>query len=210
MQSTEDHFNELAMSWDDDPSRKERAEVIARMMKTKIRSREGGITALEYGSGTGLLGFATLDHLNALTLMDFSEEMTKVADVKISNAGLKNVDTVWGDLFEKTLDRKYDLIFTMLTMHHIVDVKTMLNRFKEHLSANGQLVIIDLEKEDGTFHDGPFEGHLGFERSELETWLVNAGFAILDYDICYTITKMSQEQEERSYPLFMLTSDVVG
>lgn len=209
MTSTEEHFNELAMSWDDDPSRKERAEVIGSMLKTKI-NQTGSLKGLEYGSGTGLLGFAVIDSLSELTLMDFSEEMIKVAEVKIARANKSNVNAVCGDLLRKGLDQKYDLIFTMLTLHHIVDVKAILKQFRNHLNPNGQLVIIDLEQEDGSFHDGPFEGHLGFDRQELESWLVETGFQVTDYDICYTITKMSQEQEEKSYPLFMLTSNISG
>ena len=122
--------------------------------------------------------------------MDESEEMTKVAIKKCKEQGVENLFPVKGDLITGSApETKFDLIFILLTLHHIEDVELLLRKFNASLMASGKLVIIDLEKEDGSFHDGPFHGHLGFGRTDLENMLSSAGFAPDHYEVCYNIEK---------------------
>ena len=60
-----------------------------------------------------------------------------------------------------------------------------------------------VEKEDGSFHEGEFHGHHGFERSSLEAKLISTGFKIMSYEVCYTLTRETEEGT-REYPLFLL------
>ena len=197
-------FDEMAMSWDDDPSRKERAQIIANFLRSKL-DLSNLQSAFEYGSGTGLLSFALQDEFESIDLMDASEEMTKVAELKINKAQSNNMRAHWGDLLSDTaLASTVDIIYTMLTLHHVKDTVSLLRRFRDSLNPNGKLVIIDLEQEDGSFHDHrPFDGHNGFSKGGLKSMLQTSGFELEDYDICYTISKMSIDQEEKHYPVFM-------
>ena len=163
---------------------------------------------LEYGSGTGLLSFCLKDKIREITLMDESEEMTKVAIKKCKEQGVENLFPVKGDLVTgPATETKFDLIIILLTLHHIDDVKLLLRKFNASLMASGKLVIIDLEKEDGSFHDGPFHGHKGFGRTDLENMLRSAGFAPDHYEVCYNIEKETEE-ETKYFPVFLMVAEL--
>lgn len=197
-------FDELAASWDDKPSRVERAASIAQRMRD-VLDLSTYQNALEYGSGTGLLSFALKDDLKKITLMDESIEMTKVAREKCKLSQVDHLHPIKMDLLTGEYQPRstFDLIFSLLTFHHIHDTDEILSRFKDLLSPNGILAIIDLETEDGSFHDGEFNGHLGFDRNELEEKLQAAGFQPSYYDVIYEIEK-EVEGDQRSYPLFLM------
>lgn len=77
-------FDEKAATWDDDPSRVKRVEFIASRLASALDLARIK-TALEYGSGTGLMSFALKDDIREITLMDDSAKMTKVARQKITD-----------------------------------------------------------------------------------------------------------------------------
>jgi ubiquinone/menaquinone biosynthesis C-methylase UbiE len=198
-------FDEVAATWDDNPSRVERAASIAQSIR-EVLDLSTYQNALEYGSGTGLLSFALKDDLKKITLMDESIEMTKVARAKCKQSQVKHLHPIQMDLMtgEYQPESKFDLIFILLTLHHIDDTDGILSRFKQLMAPNGVLAIIDLETEDGSFHDKEFHGHLGFDRDELEEKVEGAGFQPIHYDIIYEIEKGEEEEEKRSYPLFLM------
>lgn len=201
-------FDDKAISWDDDPSRVDRANEIGEFLKTRVDLSKVE-SALEYGSGTGLLSFALKNDISKITLMDASEIMTEVTIGKVKSNNASHLMPVWGDLMSGEFpDLKVDLIFTMLTVHHIDDVDTLMAKFTSHLVTQGILVIIDLEKEDGSFHEGEFNGHKGFSRDQLDLMLTNSGFRLVSYDICYEITKIAEDGIEKSYPIFMLVAKI--
>lgn len=197
-------FDEKAATWDEDPTRLARAASIAQSMREVLDMRDIR-TALEYGSGTGLLSFALKDDLESITLMDDSMEMTKVAREKCARAQVKHLHPMKMDLLSDEYQpaTKFDLAFILLTLHHIQDTDGILARFKNIMTPNGLLAIIDLETEDGSFHDRPFYGHLGFDRKELEQKVKTAGFQPFHYDVIYEIDK-GEGADKKSYPLFLM------
>jgi ubiquinone/menaquinone biosynthesis C-methylase UbiE len=202
-------FDELAAMWDDDPIRVARAASIAQSMRD-VLDMNTFRTALEYGSGTGLLSFALKDDLKKITLMDQSVEMTKVAREKCKTSQLNHLHPIKMDLMvdEYQPSSSFDLIFSLLTLHHIHDTDGILSRFKSLTTPNGFLAIIDLETEDGSFHDREFNGHLGFDRNDLEKKVKKAGFQPFYYDVIYEIEK-GEEGNKRSYPLFLMIAQSV-
>lgn len=200
------HFDNKAATWDDDPGHVERAKIIAKQLKNAI-GKSNIKNALEYGSGTGQLSFELKDEFPEITLMDESFKMTEVALQKCKDLNVTNLHPVQYDLILNPLpDRRYDLIFTLLTLHHIDNIDMILEKFYELLNPGGMLVLIDLEKEDGSFHDYEFQGHLGFERKELEQQLSAAGLKSDHYEVCYTIKKEMDDGELKAYPLFLLAA----
>ena len=196
-------FDDKAATWDENPDRVRRAVEIANYLKEHT-SLIGVKKAMEYGSGTGLLSFALQDTLPDITLMDGSEEMTKVAQQKVNDQDVHNLHPLHYDLMEQPLPKeRYDLIFILQTLHHIDDTTGFIERAYNLLNRGGQLAIIDLEKEDGSFHDGPFHGHKGFVRKELERQLTSTGFSIEHYGVCWEIEK-EIEGHKKVFPLFMM------
>jgi cyclopropane fatty-acyl-phospholipid synthase-like methyltransferase len=51
------NFDERAKDWDSDPLKVERARIVAEYIRSVLPLRPG-MSALEYGCGTGLLSFA--------------------------------------------------------------------------------------------------------------------------------------------------------
>lgn len=105
-------------------------------------------------------------------------------------------------------DERFDLIFIMLTLHHIGDVEELFRKFRRLLTSHGKLAIIDLEKENGSVHDGPFQSHKGFDRADMEGNLRKAGFEPVHYEVCYQIEKKTTN-DVRKYPVFLLVGNIV-
>ncbi len=198
-------FDEKASTWDDDPSRVDRAKEITEFLKTRV-DLLNVVNALEYGSGTGLLSFNLRHEISNITLMDDSIEMTRVAQEKCNRLGVSNLHPTKSNLLEDPLpEDRYDLIYMMLTLHHVEQAGDLLQKFAKLLNKNGTLAIIDLEKEDGSFHDGPFHGHKGFEKNKLENMLHHSGLNPQSFDICYTIKKET-DNGLKEFPVFLSVS----
>ena len=102
-------------------------------------------------------------------------------------------------------NQKFDLIYTMLVLHHVIKVDMVINHLYSMLNHNGYLCIIDLDKEDGTFHDSNFVGHNGFDPTELIKQIEMAGFSNTEYIINHYIDKQMPDGSIKSYPVFMMT-----
>lgn len=198
-------FDELALTWDNDPGKAERAAVFAREINTIINP-DGKLDAIEFGCGTGLLSFSLKDSFRTITLADSSKGMIDVLKAKITNSGITHFRPIQADLFDVQPDIvPADVIYTLLTLHHIHDVDGAFARFNALLKPHGTLCIADLVTEDGSFHgtDSGFDGHQGFSRDALNVVAVSKGFITLHYYECYTIEKKVGDQKKQ-FPLFLM------
>jgi predicted TPR repeat methyltransferase len=198
------NFDKKANDWDNDPVKEERSSAFALEIKKFLADTEVN-DALEYGCGTGLLSFFLKDRFKRITLADSSEGMLMEAQKKIRENNLDHFRTLRIDLEKKELHEKFDVVYTLMTLHHIVDLDFIFHRFSNIIAEGGFLCIGDLEKEDGSFHSNmpEFDGHNGFERDKLERLLTIHGFSVLKFKDFFTIVK-EKENEKRSYPLFLL------
>lgn len=195
-------FDERAATWDI-PERIERAKFVAEGIISNVAPSSVN-KALEYGCGTGLLSFALRNYIGDVTLADVSEGMLKVLSEKISTEGADNFKTLKLDLItDPPPDDKYDLIYTLLTLHHIDDVEKILRRFHEMLNEKGFIAIADLDKEDGTFHGKGFTGHNGFDRNEFKNLIERCGFENVNYQTPYII-KREVNGVIKNFPLFLM------
>jgi ubiquinone/menaquinone biosynthesis C-methylase UbiE len=198
-------FDQKAATWDDDPVRVDRAESIAASLANTIDLSTIKL-AMEYGSGTGLLSFALKDKLAQIVLMDESQSMIDVANEKCVAYDVNHFKPLMYDLLKQpTPEYKFDLIFILLTLHHIKDTDLILKKFQQLLNPNGYLAIIDLEKEDGSFHEHNNHFHNGFERPDLEKHLRHSGLKPIGYEVCYELER-DYDDGKRKYPLFLLVS----
>jgi SAM-dependent methyltransferase len=200
------NFDERAKDWDSDPKKVERARVTADAIRNAI-PLSINMSALEYGCGTGLLSFALQADLDQITLADTSQGMLDVLAEKIATAGVTNMRPVKLDLATDPLPaERFQLTYSLMTLHHIPDAKGILGKFHALLEPGGFLLIADLDKEDGSFHtDGTTDVHLGFECSELQGWVEAAGFDNIRFSTAYIITKKI-EGEEKTFPVFLLSA----
>ena len=200
------NFDERAKDWDSDPKKVERARVVAEAIRAAIPlSKE--MTALEYGCGTGLLSFALQSDVGQITLADTSQGMLDVLSKKIATSDVGNMHPVRLDLATDPLPaERFDLTYSLMTLHHIPDTDDILRKFYELLKPNGHLLVADLDKEDGSFHtDGTTDVHLGFDREELQEKVESAGFVSISYSIAYEIKKKIGNKE-KTFPVFLMTA----
>ena len=200
------NFDERARDWDSDPDKVERARTVAEAIRRAI-PLSNDMKALEYGSGTGLLSVALQSDLGQITLADTSQGMLDVLREKIANAGATNMHPVRLDLASDLLPtEKYNLTYSLMTLHHLQDVKDMLAKFRDLLTPNGYLLVADLDKEDGSFHtDGSTDVHLGFDRNELQQIVEAIGFGNVTFSTAYEIKKKIGS-EEKTFPIFLMTA----
>ena len=130
-------FDARAATWDDDPAKVERAHAIAEAIVREAPLARS-MDALEYGAGTGLVGFMLRPHFADVTLADLSDGMLAVAAKKIAAAGEAHMRAIKLDLLADPLpDRRYDIVFSAMTLHHIPDTRAILRRFREVLREPG-------------------------------------------------------------------------
>lgn len=200
------NFDERAKDWDSDPDKVERARVVAEAIRRAI-PLSNEMKTLEYGCGTGLLSFALQPYLGQITLADTSQGMLDVLSEKITSAGVINMHPVRLDLASDPLPaERYDLTYSLLTLHHIHDVNNILVKFRDLLEPNGYLLIADLDQEDGSFHtDGTTDVHLGFDREKLEKTVKAIGFENIKFLTAYEIKKKIGD-EQKTFPIFLMTA----
>jgi len=201
------NFDKEAQDWDNDPKKIERAIIFAKEINDFIKP-DKTLNALEFGCGTGLLSFQLKDYFKTITLADSSEGMIKVLGEKIVKEGVKNFKPLHIDSLESDLKiNEYDVIYTLMTLHHIPDVNNIVKVLNAVLKGGGYLCIADLVEEDGSFHSDHdnFDGHNGFDRNELSDILLNNGFSIEYYKVCFEIVK-TIDDKDKIYPLFLMIS----
>ena len=203
------NFDERAKDWDSDPKKVERARVVADAIRKSI-PLSNEMNALEYGCGTGLLSFALQSDLGQITLVDTSQGMLDVLKEKIVAAGVTNMHPMRLDLATDPMPaERYHLTYSLMTLHHIPDIKDILNKFHALLELNGYLLVADLDKEDGSFHtDGTTDVHKGFTQDELRKQVESAGFNNVTFSTVYEIKKKIDDKE-KTFPVFLMCAQKI-
>ncbi len=203
------NFDERAKDWDSDPAKVQRAGAVAEAIRKAI-PLSNRMKALEYGCGTGLLSFALQSDLGQITLADTSQGMLDVLVEKIASAGVLNMHPLKLDLASEPVPtERYDLTYSLMTLHHIQDVNDMLVKFRDLLLPNGYLLVADLDKEDGSFHtDGTTDVHLGFDRRELQKKVEDAAFGNVTFSTAHEIKK-NIDNEEKIFPVFLMIAQKI-
>ncbi len=100
------------------------------------------------------------------------------------------------------LDLRFDVVCTLMALHHIADTDGILEAFRRVLPSGGHLFIADLDAEDGSFHGAGFQGHNGFERPELGARLERSGFRDPRFETVFEVKKVTASGP-RTFPVFL-------
>lgn len=199
-----DRFDEVAHTWDEKPDRMVMAEKFAGEI---VRSLHGKVTdsAMEYGCGTGNVSFQLNGQFKHIVLADSSKGMLEVVKEKMKIAGYNHMEPLLLDLQKQNIERKFDVIFTLMAMHHVRDVEKVISVFGNVLKEGGSLMIGDLVTEDGDFHKFPEnqDVHYGFDEDDLRDMLKKYKMKVIEYKLFHTLTK-DHTGEVKGYPLFFL------
>ena len=197
-------FDERAKDWDSDPQKVDRARRVAEAIVGQVPAT-GHV--FEYGCGTGLLGFALQPHVAQVTLADSSQAMLAVLRQKIEASGVRNMTPVRLDLSSDPLpDSRFDLVCTLMTLHHIPNTDGILRDLCALLRPTGSLCISDLDAEDGSFHGGRTDVHKGFDRSDLAARMERAGLRNVRFSTVCEIAKPTTAGT-RAFPVFLAVGE---
>lgn len=200
------NFDIESITWDDE-RRKNRAKLISEEISKAIQI-EKQYTALEFGCGTGLISFCLNDEFEMITLVDTSKGMIDVLNSKIKAFEIDNMKAYQIDINESDIlsEDSYDVIYTSMALHHIVDTETTIKNLYKLLNKDGYLCIVDLDEEDGSFHkeEKDFNGHNGFNQNELKNILLETGFKEVEANTFYEDEKVVEEMKVK-YSLFLMT-----
>ena len=195
----QDHFHKKADTWDSGDIRVDGAKKIADAINKKIRLTEE-MEILDFGVGTGLLGFEIAKTVKKVYGVDTSKTMLNKLEEK--NTPQLSIQTYYQDIVKEPIDRVFDGLVSSMTLHHVQNLKAFFDAIYQNIADNGFIAIADLETEDGTFHSentGVF--HFGFDKNRLCSIAEEAGFRHVEFENINTINK-----PQKKFEVFLLTA----
>jgi SAM-dependent methyltransferase len=105
-----------------------------------------GGRALDLGCGTGRHAVLLADRFEHVDAIDVSASMIKLAQERRPRP---NVTYQRLDLHEVKATGRYDLITSVLTLHHVPSLRPALSHIKTLLAPGGRVVLVDV------YHDTP-------------------------------------------------------
>lgn len=196
-------FDDRARTWDE-PEYVTRAVQIAEAIAAAVPIPPDA-RALDYGCGTGLNTWPLADRLGRVTLADTSAGMLEVARERIAaRPDGDRFEAVHLDLTTDALPpAEYDLVYAVMSLHHIDPLEPVLAQFAAGLRPGGWLAVADLDSDfEGAFHTEHAPAHHGFDPVALGDLIAAAGFELPRVSMIGAITK-EVAGEDRDFPLFL-------
>jgi len=193
-----DLFEEKAKDWDANERRTKLSAAIGSSILQHVKLHDQ-MTVMDFGAGTGLITEQVAPKVKRVVAIDTSQAML---DKLAAKPELKSrIDIICADIIENPIDTRFDLIMSAMTLHHVENTSLLIERFAEHLNANGIVALADLDKEDGSFHPANTQGvfHSGFDREALGAVLEKQGFREIEFFTAHTING-----DEKDYPVFLV------
>lgn len=196
------NFDVAAQIWDQEQYRHDRAKAISDQIRQQV-ALTPQMHGLEFGCGTGLLGFNLVSVMASVTFADTSAGMLDQVQEKIRAAGITNADTLLISPEQLCFPQSYDCIVSLMTLHHIERYDATIRLLVEHLRPNGVLCIADLDQEDGSFHGHKETAHHGIDRGHLKQIFHAYGLSRVTESMPYIMRKQVGAQL-REFPIFLL------
>ena len=198
-------FDREAANWDHNPIRVQLANDIFKALRDE-RILKPEMDILDFGCGTGLLTLQLAAVVRSVTGVDSSRGMLDVLEAKIEDGNLTTVKAHYLDL-EKgdVLEGSYNLVVSSMTLHHVREIRPLLDRFHDLTTPGGHLCIADLDPEEGRFHgnnDTVF--HHGFDRAMLHRVFVEAGFEQVRDRTAAKVVKPASDGTMQSFDVFLM------
>ena len=193
------HFDKKAKGWDSGDIRVNGAKTIADAINARITLKES-MDIMDFGVGTGLLGFEIATQVKKVYGVDTSTQM--LAKLQEKNRPELSIEAIKQDIVEQPLAQTFDGLVSSMTLHHVENLKAFFDVIYTNINSNGFIAIADLETEDGTFHsDNAGVFHFGFQKEELCKIVESCGFKNVKYENINTINK-----PHRDFGVFLLTA----
>jgi len=105
-----------------------------------------GDRALDLGCGTGRHAVLLADRFKHVDAIDMSASMIRLAQERRPRP---NITYRRLDLHEVNATGRYDLVTSVLTLHHVPSLRLALGHIKTLLAPGGRLILVDV------YHDAP-------------------------------------------------------
>jgi cyclopropane fatty-acyl-phospholipid synthase-like methyltransferase len=201
--SENQHFDQVAESWDEKPDRVDLAVRIATTLLERVEL-DAGMEVLDFGCGTGLLSLPWAGRVKTLVGLDSSPGMLAVFAEKARRMGLENVQTLEPNRSGQIAGR-YDLVVSSMVFHHVENIPALLKNIYSALKPGGWLYVADLDPDGGLFHsrsEGIF--HQGFDRVAFRELWENAGFSEVSATSVTVVKKISADGQERCFGISLM------
>lgn len=193
------HFDKKADEWDKGDVQVSGARKIAQAINTKIELNTT-MDILDFGIGTGLLGFEIAKKVNKVFGVDTSPKMLE--KVALKNTPECSITTYCQDIIQEPLVMEFDGLVSSMTLHHIEDLEAFFTTIYQNIREGGFITIADLQSEDGTFHsDNTGVFHFGFDEKKLCDVVRKCGFKDVVFENINTIKK-----PVRDFGVFLLSA----
>jgi SAM-dependent methyltransferase len=198
--TTPDLFQDKAVDWDTRPVPAQISEGVVGAIRARV-PLSPGLTLMDFGAGTGLLGSKLAPSIRHIHAVDVSAAMLEQLASKEELRGKVTIHCQ--DILTAPLGLQVDLAVSAMAMHHVADTAGLLRALHDHLRPGGRVALADLDAEDGTFHPPGTEGvfHAGFDRGALGQKLSEAGFTDIEFGTATEVHK-----DGRGWPVFLVTA----
>ncbi len=194
-----DTFKDKAQNWDSGDIRVNGAKTIADAIEKEIELNRN-MDILDFGVGTGLLGFSIAPKVRQMYGVDTSTKMIEKLEEK--NSPDLSIKVYHQDIIQKPLRQQFDGLISSMTLHHVQDLDAFFRTIYKNIKQDGFIAIADLESEDGSFHsDNTGVYHFGFKDEDLREMVQNSGFKDIKIQNINTIHK-----EHKNFGVFLLTA----
>lgn len=199
-------FDSEAASWDEKPGRVKLAADIAGAIIKEI-PLNANMDVLDFGCGTGLLSLQLQPFVRSITGVDSAQGMIDVLTQKIEKKNLTNVRTLFFDMSRgDVLEGRYHLIVSSMTLHHVNEIKNILDQFYHVALPSGYVCLADLDSEGGLFHsDNIGVMHFGFDRERVGQLLIEVGFDQVRHRTAATVMKPVHDGKMVEFSVFLVT-----
>ena len=179
--SSLDYFNEIAKSWN-----VIRGEYFEERLKYKVLSKANikDKVVADLGCGTGFLSLALALDASIVFSIDQSVNMLKESRMLMETKKFNNVYPIRSDLHNLALfDESVDVAFINMALHHVKDAKKAIDEMYRIIKKDGTLIISDVLEHNGKWaKDEMFDEWIGFSNKQMEQWLTDAGFNIVNIE----------------------------
>lgn len=194
------YFDERAEKWDAHEASVKRAEKIYRKIAELIAINDTD-TVLDFGCGTGLLGFNFIGKVKTVTFADTSKGMLEQISKKAGRFCIQNYKTL--NVSENAISEKFNIVVSLMAMHHIADTGKTVRALAENLLPGGYICFSDLDVEDGSFHYPDVAPHNGIERNVITGNLSAGGISII-YNETVHIDSKTVRGSVKEFPVFLI------
>jgi len=197
MNSKKDLFAHKSKTWDTESGSAQSAKSITELIVKNIKFNST-MEVMDFGAGTGLLGYFVAPHVGKIVAVDNSPAML----LELKNKDFPcELEVLEKDLSVESIDKTFDGIISSMTIHHLEDIEALFAKFYAMLKPDGFIAIADLDTEDGGFHsDNTGVFHHGFERDMLQGLAQKVGFKEVKFETASTIDK-----PKGTYTVFLMT-----